>query len=299
MQRRIAVLVGLFGLFMVVSIGITLLQKHRANQALLYSVNNVRELSQFVEIYTTGVAGMPPAEAGKPRFAPDPRFPPTPVDKLVEMKINPVVPSGTMPHATLPPEERLSWLVPLLPTFNQSRQNTAAIFDAIDKTLAWDAEANKTPSQNALNIFTSYAQPPERVPGQAAVTQFVGLGGIGIDGPKLPATDPRAGCFRYDVPTAFTSINDGLSHTILIGEISTNLGPWIRGGPSTIRPLDISPEAPGALGAGGQFGGNHVSGAIFGFADHSVRVLNYQTHRDILHGLITINGAGQDPLPGE
>lgn len=66
-----------------------------------------------------------------------------------------------------------------------------------------------------------------------------------------------------------------------------------------MRGLDDSPNALRAIGFGGQFGGNHREGALFGFADHSVRILTDRTDFRILAGLMTIAGGAQETLPGE
>ena len=112
--------------------------------------------------------------------------------------------------------------------------------------------------------------------------------------------DPsRAGCFRYDGPTQFERITDGLSQSLLFGERSGDLGPWLRGGPSTVRSFDDTVGAPPVLGRGAQFGGNHPHGANWGLADGSVRLFNPRVDPKVLYGMATIAGGEKDPLPGE
>ena len=302
MRGRVTVLLLVVGGLVVGGLLLTLLQRSRATQALVYSVNNVRELSQFALLGGTDPAKGPPA--GKLNFPDDPRFVATPRERFAEWNVAAAVPAGTVVRPELPPERRLSWVAPLLPTFNPKRQDTLAVYGQLDLTKAWDAGPNRAAAETPLRLLVSYAAPPPATPGAPAVTQFVGVGGLGADAPTLPlgpdsVADPRAGCFRYGGPTPFAAVADGLSNTVLIGEVSTDLGPWLQGGPATVRTFDPSAGAPVPVGVGGQFGGNHLAGGIFGMADHGVRVLTRRTDARFLANLCTINGGDAAPLPGE
>src|SRR5439155_8270039 len=101
--------------------------------------------------------------------------------------------------------------------------------------------------------------PPMIAAGQPAPTSYVGIAGLGADAATLPlpvlpgeTVSPRAGAFRYDVPTPFDLFTDGRSQTLVMDERSADIGPWLRGGPSTVRPLDDAPGAAPLLGRGGQ-----------------------------------------------
>ena len=137
--------------------------------------------------------------------------------------------------------------------------------------------------------------PPNIDPVQPAPTQYVGIAGLGFDAaairfvPPNPAS-PRTGCFRYDSPTPFDAITDGLSQTLLFGERSDDLGPWLRGGPSTVRGLDDRPEAKPLTGNGGQFGGNHPNASNWAMADGSVRSITPRAKPQVLFDLATIAG---------
>lgn len=300
MRQRVGIL--FVGLMVILSVGmlLVLLQKHRANQNLMYSINNLRELSQFTELYvsTLPTPTKPDLDA-RWNLGNDPKFRPTPADKLREIGIQPVIPAGTVVNATLPVDQRLSWVVPLLPTFNQSRQDTTVVLSQIDQTVAWNSEKNQTAAQTPISVLVSYASPPVRQPGNPAVTQYVGSGGLGLDAVTLPASDKRAGCFRYDATTSFGAITDGLGQSILFAEVSQNLGPWMQGGTATVRCFDQSPNAVVPIGPGGQFGGNHVGGGLFSYADHSVRFLTVRTNPTVLSMMFTIAGGSGDTLPGE
>jgi prepilin-type processing-associated H-X9-DG protein len=285
MSRRIGVAVlVLLGLFAAALI-VVWVNRGRAEQDRVYCQNNLRVLAQATEV--SGLTLPPGAVAG-----------------VAVPAMNTRVPAGTVVNPALPPDRRLSWVVPLLPHFDQRRQDTASLSAQIDREAAWDAERNTAPAGTRLSVLTCLANPPDRTDGPA-FTQYVGAGGVGPDAASLPLSNdrwppvapPRAGCFRYDAPTPFPSITDGLSHSILFAEVSTDLDPWIRGGPSTVRTLD--PDRNPVIGSGSQFGGNHPRGGNFAFADGSVRFLTNQTSPGVLEGLFTIAGGTSDPLPGE
>lgn len=271
MRRRIGcAVVGLVGLF-AAGLLVVWIVRGRAAQDRLYCANNLRELSQFAALHAK-----PPKDAAP---------------KMVPIEI----PAGTVSSPGLPPDRRLSWIAKQLPNFDQRRQDTESLARALDPSLAWDVEPNLAVSRTRLIVLICPGNPVSE-----AVTQYVGAGGVGPDAASLPADSPRAGCFRYDAPTPFAAITDGLSSTILMPEVSTNLGPsWLSGGPATVRTLDVSDGAKTLIGPGGQLGGNHLGGANFAFADGSVRFLTDQTDRVVLEALFTIAGGTGSPLPGE
>jgi prepilin-type processing-associated H-X9-DG protein len=98
---------------------------------------------------------------------------------------------------------------------------------------------------------------------------FVGIAGLGIDAPALPAGDRRAGIFGDNRSVGPADVIDGLSTTMMVAESSAPSGPWFAGGRSTVRGLD--PSAKPYLGVGRPFGGIHGEGANVLMADGSVR----------------------------
>ena len=151
-----------------------------------------------------------------------------------------------------------------------------------------------------------------------AATSYVGNGGVGDDTAAKPLRPwrpfagelglavggvgpafadrltPGAGVFRYDVPTADDDILDGLSQTILIAETAESNGPWLRGGPATVRSL--APERTRYVGVGGAFGGCHRGGGQFAFCDGSARFLSDTIDPAVLRALLTIaDGEGHEP----
>jgi prepilin-type processing-associated H-X9-DG protein len=276
------VVVGVIVLVLIAVAGgvvLTLLPKQRAAANLVTCRNNLREVTQFAATHAQTQPGQVPA-----RKAPD------------------QIPAGTIVLPGVPPEERLSWLVGVLSGFDQKRQDPAAVLAAIDTTQPWAAEKNQQAARARLPTLLCPGNPPAVLPDHPAPTSYVGIAGLGADAATLaippggPAP-PRAGCFRYDAPTPLDLITDGLSQTILVGERSGDLGPWLRGGPATVRGFDDAPAAPPVLGPGGQFGGCHPNGANLAFADGSVRFFTEQADPRVLFGLATIAGKGHDPVP--
>lgn len=275
--------------------------KHRANQDRLYCANNLRALGQFADVH----ARLSP---DRPLFA-DEKGRPAPTreeqEKLRRELAGPAtVPPGTVPNPALPPDRRLSWVVLLLPALPAGRQDTRDLFAAVDRAAAWDDPKHQALSRAPLELLRCYGKTPSVPFDSPAVTQFVGTGGVGADAPALPWPEPakphpRAGAFRYDAPTPFDAITDGTSGTVLFAETDFALGPWLRGGPATVRTLDAAPAARAPVGVGGQFGGTHPGGGNFAFADYSVRFLSDRTAPEVLHAVFTIAGGASDPVPGE
>jgi hypothetical protein len=276
----VAVLLGL-GLLVVAVILMGIVRQRRAHDQ-VSCLNNFRELGQFAAQYEKSAKD--PRESAKPELA-----------RLA-------VPPGTIVNPALPYESRLSWIADSLELLNQKRQPTAALAGRLERTAPWDSERNRELSQTPLVLFLCPGAAPEQKPGDPAITQYVGLAGIGPDGATLglgPPVPSRAGCFRYDEPTPLLTIRngDGLSSTLLFAETRRDLGPWIRGGPSTVRMLDVSEGAPPFVG--GQFGGNYPGIAGFGLADGGARFFTDRLHPNVIRSMMTINGKGEDPLIGE
>ena len=126
------------------------------------------------------------------------------------------------------------------------------------------------------------------------MTNYVGLAGLGPDGPTLPVTSPKAGCFAYDRVTRIRDITDGLSNTAMISESSTNAGPWAAGGRPTIRSLTKQPYINGPDGVGD----SHPGGCLIGLADGSVHFFSDKVDPQLMEALMTINGGETVRLDG-
>ncbi|MBX9578879.1 MAG: DUF1559 domain-containing protein [Gemmataceae bacterium] len=137
-------------------------------------------------------------------------------------------------------------------------------------------------------------------------TNYIGVAGIGADAAALPADDRRAGMFGYDRMMTAHRVKDGLGSTILFVETTRDVGPWARGGPTTVRGVD--PADHPLTGPGRPFGGLHglnrplpcrprLGGSNVGLADGSVRYLRDDADSAVLLALATVAG-GETGLPG-
>ncbi|OAI52208.1 hypothetical protein AYO47_06435 [Planctomyces sp. SCGC AG-212-M04] len=191
-------------------------------------------------------------------------------------KVNRALPNGTFPSTTLKPEERLSWQAAILPYIEQ-----AALAKQLDPNAAWDQGANATFSKSDVKTFRD----PKLGIANPGATSYVGLAGVGPDGPMLEASDKKAGIFAYDSPRSIRDCRDGTSNTIWVAE-SSRPAFWAQGGPSTIRPLTTTPYLGGPDGIGGvSVGGTNVF-----VGDGQVRFINNKIDPKLMEALTTING---------
>lgn len=273
MNPRVAIVAFVLVVLVLIGLVLTYLPKVRLRANMEASKNNLRELALFA------------AHHAKPEPGRDDGKYPT------------EIPAGTVVLRDVPPDNRLSWVVAVLPVMDQRRNPVAEVYPRIDRHQPWGADPNQLAGRTRLPGLLCPENPPQNLPGGAAPTSYVGIGGVGPTAALLAPDANGAGAFRYDAPTPFAMIADGLSQTLLFGETRHEVGPWLRGGPATVRGLDGSAEAPPLVG--GQFGGYFPDVAHFALCDGSVRPFTVRTTPLVLLGLATIAGKETDPLPGE
>jgi prepilin-type N-terminal cleavage/methylation domain-containing protein/prepilin-type processing-associated H-X9-DG protein len=176
------------------------------------------------------------------------------------------------------PEERLSWLVALLPYVEQDTLYRQ--FD-LEKGYAGNLPAGETRIKLCLCPATKDGIPVD------AVTHYVAMSGIGLDAATRPAGAPGNGFMGYDRLTSLSMIHDGTSNTVALLETRSGLGPWARGGTSTLRGFD--PADVPLFGDQRPFGG-HSDGFNAALADGSVRFLHPSIDPSKLAAAITIDG---------
>ncbi|MFO0929861.1 MAG: DUF1559 domain-containing protein, partial [Gemmataceae bacterium] len=111
--------------------------------------------------------------------------------------------------------------------------------------------------------------------------------GIGPNAAAHPAGADGNGFMGYDRRTTMADIKDGTSHTIAVMETRADLGPWARGGASTLRGFD--PADGPWCGDGRPFGG-HAEGIHAARADGSVCYFRHSIDPAKLAAAITIAG---------
>ena len=125
-----------------------------------------------------------------------------------------------------------------------------------------------------------------------AVTDFVGMAGVGPDAPYYDKSDRRAGIFGYYRQTRLEDIKDGAENTILMIQSDSSVtGPWIAGGGSTVR--GTSENGDRDVGAPGGFTSPSYKGkpgVWVIMADGSARYLTKDISPAVFRALCTING---------
>ncbi len=185
-------------------------------------------------------------------------------------------PSGTVPTSAANLDDRLSWQVSVLPFLEQ-----AALYNQFNMKSGWNATANQQLSQTNVPTFIH----PTLGGQEPGATNYVGLAGVGQDGPKLDAKNKKAGIFAYDKGRSIRDITDGTSNTAMVIE-SNRPANWAAGGQGTIRPLTTAPYINGPDG----FGGISPGGANVLMADGSVRFVSDRIDPKVMESITTIAG---------
>lgn len=180
-------------------------------------------------------------------------------------------PAATVPNAALPPERRLSWqaaLMPLLADNTPAGKSAGKLTNEIAFGDPWDAIANAGPRQRDVAFFLCPTFQRENAGARPGLTAYVGIAGIGIEAARLSKKDPNIGFFGYDRIISQADISAGTSNTMMATETMRDNGPWLAGGPATVRGLD--PDETRYIGYGRPFGGFHRDGLNVLRADGSV-----------------------------
>jgi hypothetical protein len=189
-------------------------------------------------------------------------------------------PAAAHPNPNLPPEKRISWFGAILPFMEQK-----AVYDRIAFDKSWDDKANHAAIATMVEGFLNPGLEKPKAT-DLPPTHYVGLAGLGADGPTLPVESPRAGCFAYDRATRLEDIKDGTTNTAMVCEASKDYGSWAAGGRPTLRSITKEPVINGPDGIGGPW----KKAVIIGFADGSVRDVSEKINPKIFKAMLTING---------
>ena len=192
------------------------------------------------------------------------------------------LPIGTEPDTKLKPEKRLSFLYAIMPFMEQQ-----ALHDVIEanRKLAWDDPAIAEFTSATIATFVN----PGLENGNAGITHYVGMAGVGEDAAELEIGHPRAGMFGHDRKTRFRDVIDGLSNTIMMTETFEAEIPWAAGS-ETIRSLTQEPYINGPDGIGGPSPG----GCNILLGDGSVMFLSENIDPEVMRRLAAM-ADGKDP----
>lgn len=171
------------------------------------------------------------------------------------------------------------WMTPLLPMLGHE-----AVYRRIDLKQPFDAPVNVSAMQQPIPEFSLPRRKPARSTRGFALTHFAGVGGQDV---REPTGLVHLGMFGDSGPVKREQFTDGLSQTIVVGEIRDRdppAPPW--GEPGNIRSIGegLNRQFRG-------FGNANGSGATFLHADGSVKFYSNKTDRRVLERLETRDGA--------
>ena len=163
------------------------------------------------------------------------------------------------------------WMTKLLPYINE-----AAMAREIDHSQPWNAPDNRKVFTIVVPLFLN----SHMKEGPQKNSQGYGLTHFSANSRLFPIND------RVSLEAIEKA--DGLSNTILIGEINSSFPAW--GSANNVRD-----PAQGLDGCPDCFGSPHKEGAYLMFANGSVRFINQNIDSEILKALST--PAGGEPIP--
>ena len=168
------------------------------------------------------------------------------------------------------------WMTPLLPALGYE-----PIYRQIDLKQPYDAPANLPAMQQTIPEFSLPRRKPSRSPRGLSLTHFAGVGGQDV---REPTGLVHLGLFSDGGPVRREHFTDGLSQTIIIGEIRDAFPPW--GEPGNVRSIGegLNRQFRG-------FGNESSTGARFLHADGSVKFYSNKTDKRVLQRLETRDGA--------
>lgn len=199
-------------------------------------------------------------------------------------------PAAVVPNADLAPERRLSWqaaVLPFLVDTTPAGKRREKLAGEIVFEESWDARANAGPRQANIATFLCPVFAHDFTAGQAGLTSYVGVAGVGTDAASLAMGNPRAGFFGYDRILTLSDISAATGSTMMVVETAHDNGPWLAGGLPTVRGVDSGCER--YIGLGQPFGGLHHDGLNVLWVDGSVGFVNDQIAPTVFRTLSLIN----------
>lgn len=172
-------------------------------------------------------------------------------------------PAGTLPQKHLQPDRRLSWYADLLPFLGRQ-----SLYEKFDLREGWEAEVNRQAVHTPVQGLRCPSYEGEPAQDSSALTEYVGIAGVGENAAQLPVADSLAGVFGYDRKTTVQDVTRGVGYTMMATETALENGPWAAGGEATVRGL--SPAQKPYIGRGRPFGGLHRGGLNVLYVDGKV-----------------------------
>lgn len=173
------------------------------------------------------------------------------------------------------------WMTPLLPMLGHD-----AVYRRVDLKQPFDAPANMPAMQQQIPEFSLPKRKPSRSPRGFGLTHFAGVGGQDV---REPTGLVHLGMFNDGGPVKREQFTDGLSQTIIVGEIRDRDPP----APAWGEPGNVRSIGEGLNRQYRGFGNANGTGATFLHADGSVKFYSNKTDRRVLEQLETRDGAEQ------
>jgi hypothetical protein len=168
-----------------------------------------------------------------------------------------------------------SWMTSLLPYLGHRE-----VYESIDQSKPWIDAVNATPMSRPIPTFLTPATQHELTARGHATTHFAGVGGIIQTELGLLPT----GLFEKNSAIRIDEVTDGMSQTIIAGEIARAIPAW--GDPENWRTIE------GPLNKRlSSFGNVAGTGAHFLQGDGSVRFFSNKTSPEVLQRLATRNAS--------
>ncbi|MDB5338256.1 MAG: hypothetical protein JWN70_3875 [Planctomycetaceae bacterium] len=176
-------------------------------------------------------------------------------------------------------EPRHGWMTLLLPHLPDGQ----VVSKQIDLSKAYSDPANLPAMSQSIPAFLAAGGPMALIQGKYGPAHFAGVGGL-LSQPD--GSVAHAGVFDVNSETNREDIIDGMSNTMIAGEVSISYPAW--GEPHNWRLIGkgLNRDQQG-------FGNSRHTGAMFLMADGSVRFIPNKTDPKVLDALSTRDGEDQ------
>ncbi len=166
------------------------------------------------------------------------------------------------------------WMTFLLPFVGESE-----LYQKIDQSVSYEDPVNRNVMGRNVTIYFAAGGDRSRIGEGFAVSHFAGLGGEIDDASGLS----HLGIFERDVSVKREEVTDGLSNTLIVGELAGTYPPW--GDPENWRKIGrgLNKDVNG-------FGSYNNNGASFLLGDGSVKHFSNKTDPKVLERMSTRDG---------
>jgi hypothetical protein len=167
------------------------------------------------------------------------------------------------------------WMTFLLPFVKE-----AELYQRIDQSKPFDDPVNRNSMGTNVGIYFAAGGDRSRNGDGFAIAHFAGVGGEINEADRLA----HLGIFERDAAVKRNEVTDGLSNTLIIGELAGTYPPW--GDPENWRKI-----GPGLNKDKDGFGSQSGQGSMFLLGDGTVKLFPNKTDPKLLEKLSTRDGA--------